>query len=133
MKRCSMSREIKTIADYVAAFDAGETIPAIRMSSYGPDYERVIQLLVVELLRDNQDKPAPAPEEWLAWGNNVYKAHSDAFGEIMLTQWVLAKELAFSFIDWGIEATFAYFGAPNLRFSKYWPEVVSTQDEDKDA
>lgn len=68
-----MALEVETATpkDIVAAWDTGESIWSIEMGGIGPGYEQAIQLLMVELLRDNADTPLPDPKSKQAdiWGD----------------------------------------------------------------
>ncbi len=47
-------------------WDAGETIWTIEMGGMGPGYEQAIQVLAIEIVRDNLDTPVPEkpPQDW---------------------------------------------------------------------
>lgn len=48
-----------TAAELVAAWDRGDSIWSIAMGGIGPGYEQAIQVLAVEIVRDNIGKPLP--------------------------------------------------------------------------
>lgn len=56
----------ETARELVSQWDSGETIWSIEMGGLGPGYEQAIQILAVEITRDNLDKqvPNPAPSDW---------------------------------------------------------------------
>ena len=59
-----------TARDVVEAWDKGESVWSIELGGLGPGYEQAIQVLIIELLRDNLDKDFPADDDeagWTAW------------------------------------------------------------------
>ena len=53
-------------------WDAGEIIWSIEMGGLGPGYEQAIQILAIEITRDNLDKPVPTTDaEWQTWGDST--------------------------------------------------------------
>ena len=61
-----MEKRFPTIASYVAAWDRNDVVPSIEMGGLGPGYEQCIQILFVEILRDECVKPIPTefPDDW---------------------------------------------------------------------
>lgn len=47
------------VADVLAKWDAGEAIWSVQLGGIGPGYEQTIQVLIMELLRDNLTRPLP--------------------------------------------------------------------------
>lgn len=56
--------------EQVRRWDAGETIWSIDMGGMGPGYEQAIQVLAVEITRDNFDK-IPTEAEWREFGDST--------------------------------------------------------------
>lgn len=56
----------ETAAELLRRWDAGEPIWSVELGGLGPGYEQAIQVLAVELVRDNLGKPLPekATREW---------------------------------------------------------------------
>lgn len=59
-----------TAAEQLADWDAGNIIWSIEMGGLGPGYEQAIQVLAVEILRDNIGKPLPV-DKFNDWGDST--------------------------------------------------------------
>jgi hypothetical protein len=68
-----LTTENVSISDVIAAWDKGESIWAVEMGGLGPGYEQAIQVLIVELLRDQVGKTLPKPKtpEAETWGDET--------------------------------------------------------------
>ena len=53
----------ETPQDLLSRWDAGDTVASIRMSTIGPSYEQVIQIITFEILRSLVARK-PADDEW---------------------------------------------------------------------
>lgn len=64
-------------ADLIENWDAGQPCWTVEMGGLGPGYEQVIQIAMVELVRDNLGKPLPEPEsdEADSWGDETLHKH----------------------------------------------------------
>jgi hypothetical protein len=58
----------KDAREQLRRWDAGETIWSIEMGGMGPGYEQAIQVLAIEIVRDNLDKPLPEGDAEREWG-----------------------------------------------------------------
>lgn len=97
-----------TITEVVQKWDAGEPIQAIEMGGLGPGYEQAIQILIVELLRDNDGKPLPDPEsdEAKTWGDDTVNRVNGWPGcGFSGAQVGAARGVAFRMLSQGYEAT----------------------------
>ncbi len=71
-------------------WDAGTSVYTISMGGLGPGYEQAIQILVMELLRDDQ----PHNDRLLAWGDVVISRIDKAMGGYTGAQVGAARNLA---------------------------------------
>ncbi len=92
-----------TAADVVRMWDAGETVFTVEMGGLGPGYEQAIQVLVIELLRDNAALPSPG--EVGTWGDATARKHSAALGGLSEAQVGAAKSLAYRILRDGYTLT----------------------------
>jgi hypothetical protein len=123
-----------TIADVLAAWDAGESIFSIEMGGLGPGYEQAIQVLIIELLRDHGAEPLPRDDD-SAWGDDTARRISEACLGFSGAQVGAAKTVAYRIIRDGYHATLESMRAHDsdrlIQISKAWPrtpEVVSASD-----
>lgn len=97
--------ESTTVQEALAAWDRGESIWSIEMGGLGPGYEQAIQVLAVEIMRDNLEKPLPEPEDDAAreWGYDTAKrlAHFGFSG----AQVGAARHIAFKMLNEGYGKT----------------------------
>lgn len=61
-----MNLAAKSAHEQLEKWDAGETIWSIEMGGLGPGYEQAIQILAIEIVRDEITKPLPDefPSDW---------------------------------------------------------------------
>jgi hypothetical protein len=57
----------KDAREQLRRWDAGEPIWTVEMGGIGPGYEQAIQVLAIEIVRDNLDQPLPADGDEAAW------------------------------------------------------------------
>ena len=58
----------KDVREQLRRWDAGESIRTVEMGGgIGPGYEQAIQVLAIEIVRDNLDKPLPPDGDKAAW------------------------------------------------------------------
>lgn len=60
-----------TAAEQLRRWDAGETIWTIEMGGLGPGYEQAIQVLAIEIVRDNLNRPLPEENSWNTWADST--------------------------------------------------------------
>jgi hypothetical protein len=114
-------------------WDSGETIWTIEMGGLGPGYEQAIQVLAVEILRDNIDSPLPTNEDFREWGNSTitridYELPDGSWscGGYSGAQVGAAKQVAFRWLRDGT-AKF-HESVPDdrrIQISKFWPKAPS--------
>ena len=92
-------------------WDAGELIWTIEMGGMGPGYEQAIQVLAIEIVRDEIDKPLPT-KDLREWGDATvsridYKLPDGSYscGGFSGAQVGAAKQLAFHWLRDGVAAT----------------------------
>ncbi len=99
-----------TAAEQLRRWDAGETIWSCEMGGLGPGYEQAIQILAMEIVRDNLDKPLPAygSKEIEEWGYSTAERidqkqpdGSYSCGGFSGAQVGAARNLAFKWIEYG--------------------------------
>ena len=113
-------------------WDAGDTIWSIEMGGLGPGYEQSIQILAIEIIRDNLDKPLPTESSWSVWADDtiarVDKKLPDgtySCGGFSGAQVGAAKNLAFRWLKEGPAKLLQQ--VPNerrIQVSNFWPRVA---------
>ena len=100
-----------TAREYVQRWDRGESNFTLEMGGLGPGYEQAIQMLVVELCRDNLDRPLPAmdgdDDAWYDWGAATVTRIDASVGGFSGAQVGAAKSLAVRYLSDGPRAFFA--------------------------
>ena len=122
----SWSGPAKTAKEQVAAWDAGESIWSIEMGGLGPGYEQAIQILAVEIVRDEIDNPLPE-YVWNGWGDSTV-TRIDAnreCGGFSGAQVGAAKHLAYHWIKTGPAALFKSCKDTDrhIQVSRFWPKA----------
>lgn len=112
-------------------WDEGRSIWSIEMGGLGPGYEQAIQVLAIEIVRDNIDKPLPAETAYQdKWGDaTVTRIDKACFG-FSGAQVGAAKFLAYK---WMSEGPANIQEVPELKdrhiqVSKLWPRAEETED-----
>lgn len=123
-----------TCAEFVRAWDAGESVFTVEMGGLGPGYEQAIQVTVVAIVRDNLDTPLPdfeAMEEdarreaWWNWSDDTFKRIDDSLGGLSGAMAGAAKDLAYRFLRDGYGAAMETAPADRkIQVSKAWPREV---------
>lgn len=98
-----------TVEETVKAWDAGETVWTVEMGGLGPNYELVIQILVMELLRDGELPDPGNQAAWSKWGEKTIArcspyTHGFSGGQVMA-----AKNLAAQVLRHGWDSVFEQF------------------------
>ena len=114
-------------------WDAGDTIWSIEMGGLGPGYEQSIQILAIEIVRDNLDKPLPDEgSAWSRWGDEtvtrIDKKLPDgtySCGGFSGAQVGAAKNLAFHWLKEGpAKLLQGVSDDRHIQVSKFWPRVA---------
>jgi len=128
-------KENMTAKEAVEKWDRGESIWSVEMGGLGPGYEQAIQVLIVELLRDNLDKEFPADndkEGWHAWGaaydtwgDDTVHRIDESCGGFSGAQVGVAKNVALNILRKGYGKA---MNDPRIRdrriqISKFWPRA----------
>lgn len=128
--------DTRTAQEFVETWDRGDLVTTVELGGLGPGYEQAIQMLAVELVRDNLGKPLPAPEsaEADSWGDDTVRKHDEAAGGFSGAQVGAAKGLAYRILHHGWGATLDSMREHDLdriiTVSKHWPQAAeSTQPE----
>ena len=123
-----------TAREQVERWDAGQIIWTIEMGGLGPGYEQAIQVLAVEITRDNLDRPVPTAAEWRTFGDSTVERidvklpdGSYSCGGFSGAQVGAAKILALRWLRDGPAKTLASLPADQadrkIQASKTWPRV----------
>ena len=112
-------------------WDAGDLIWTIELGRLGPGYEQAIQVLAIEIVRDEIDKPLPVKGSLQEWGNATvtridYQLPDGTWscGGYSGAQVGAAKQLAYHWLRDGVAVTLE--GVPSDRHilcSKAWPHA----------
>lgn len=119
----------KDALDMLARWDARKSIFTVEMGGLGPGYEQAIQILVMELIRDEGSKPIPEDEKgWRNWGEATVHRLDKKCGGFSGAQVGAAKNLAARFIKVGPQETFkslkrAGQGDRMIQVSKNFPSL----------
>lgn len=97
----------KSALDMLTRWDAGRSVFTVEMGGLGPGYEQAIQILVMELIRNEGNKPIPEDEKgWRDWGIATIHRLNEICGDFSGAQVQAAKNLAARFIKFGPQETF---------------------------
>jgi hypothetical protein len=112
----------KDAREQLRRWDAGEGIWSIEMGGLGPGYEQCIQLLAIEITRDQIDKPLPTGT-FDTWGDEA--VHRLAHNGFSGAQVGAAKNLAYRWIKEGPAKCLE--SCPDkdrhIQVSKDWPKA----------
>lgn len=114
-------------------WDLGDSIWSVEMGGLGPGYEQAIQILAIEIVRDNIDKPLPEGE-FGDWGDATV-SRIDQFDEKTGTygcggfsgaQVGAAKNLAYHWLRDGPKKVHEdpMLKDRLIQVSKFWPRVA---------
>ncbi len=113
----------KTAEEQLRRWDSGESIWSIEMGGLGPGYEQAIQVLAVEILRDEIGKPLPG-EKAKEWAYSTVDRVNKDCGGFSGAQVGAARQLAFGWLRDGPAQVCA--SVPNdrhIQVSNFWPLV----------
>lgn len=97
-----MYDENTTCQQAVETWDKGDAIWSVEMGGMGPGYEQTIQVLIVELVRDNMDKPLPETDDaWSDWGDATIGRITQTCGGFSGAQVGAARSVAAKMIKMG--------------------------------
>jgi hypothetical protein len=82
-------------------WDSGDTVWSIEMGGLGPGYEQAIQVLAMEIIRDEIDNGIPEESKWRSWGDSTVTRINDSCGGFSGAQVGAAKQIAYRFIKEG--------------------------------
>jgi hypothetical protein len=120
-----------TIAQHVAAWDRGDSVQSIEMGGIGPGYEQAIQILIIELLRDNDGKELPKPGNTEGWGDDTVRRIDEQCLGFSGAQVGAAKNVAYRMLADGVFnviESMRLTDADRLLFvSKSWPRAEAVQ------
>ena len=119
----------ETAAEQLRKWDAGETIWSISMGGLGPGYEQAIQVLAIEIVRDNingyvqmcpDDSPMPKN-----WGDSTVRRVDRSLGGLSGAQAGAARKLAFEWLRVGPASVHANqeLNDRHIQVSNRWPKV----------
>jgi hypothetical protein len=111
-------------------WDAGDIIWTIEMGGLGPGYEQAIQILAIEIIRDEIDKPLPT-EHLEEWGHPTveridYRLPDGTWscGGFSGAQVGAARNLAYRWLRDGVAATLSTVPQDRrIQCSKTWPHA----------
>ncbi len=110
-------------------WDGGGVIWSIEMGGLGPGYEQSIQILAIEIVRDEIDKPLPRPppHDWAdATVGRVDVRQPDGSytcGGFSGAQVGVARALAWKWLTVGPAAVCAEFPDRKIQVSRFWPRA----------
>lgn len=80
-----------TTQEMLEAWDRGDIVWSMNMGGMGPGYDQAIQVLAVEIVRDNIDNP-PTKENWDEWGDDscsrIDKDHGFSGAQFGAAKWL---------------------------------------------
>lgn len=121
-----------TAAELLADWDAGKAVWSIEMGGIGPGYEQAIQVLVVELVRDELARLAAggrplAPKSAIprGWGEAAVARMDELAGGYSGAQVAAARTLAAAFVIHGPDRLVAEARAKDraILVSRFWPKA----------
>lgn len=110
-------------------WDEGRSIWSIEMGGLGPGYEQAIQVLAIEIVRDNIDKPLPDDDD-REWGNATASRCDKACGGFSGAQVGAARQLAYKWLTIGPAAIhdIPELKDRHIQVSKSWPHIAEIGD-----
>lgn len=108
-------------------WDGGGSIWSIEMGGLGPGYEQAIQVLAIEIVRDEIDKPLPQEEMWQTWGNATVRRLDESCHGFSGVQVGAAKQLAYKWLTIGPAAVLKQVREKDrhIQVSAFWPKAES--------
>ena len=113
-------------------WDGGGSIWSIEMGGLGPGYEQAIQILAIEIVRDELDKPLPVGDGFREWADATVRRvdarepdGSYACGGFSGGQVGAAKQLAYKWLTIGPAALQAIPEVQDrkIQVSAFWPRA----------
>ena len=135
----------KNAREQLRRWDAGDSIWSIEMGGLGPGYEQAIQVLAIEIVRDEIDKPLPTdnPQEWgdATVSRIDYQLPDGSYscGGFSGAQVGAAKQLAYHWLRDGPAKSLGEVPKDrHIQASKRWPHAPCPRghrmiDRDKDG
>lgn len=116
----------KTAEEQLRRWDEGSIIWSISMGGLGPSYEQAIQVLAIEIVRDELAKPVPE-EIPKNWGDGTINRIDEACGGLTGAQVGAAKVIAYQWLKLGPWAFLEKFDRERkIQVSNFWPHVPKT-------
>lgn len=120
----------ESAAEQLRRWDSGDAIWSIEMGGIGPGYEQAIQVLAIEIVRDNLGKGLPNPED-REWGMDTVRrldakgADGKHFcGGFSGAQVGAARNLAFRWLERGPAALHEEVEQDRrIQVSNFWPRA----------
>ena len=110
-------------AEQLRRWDAGDSIWSIEVGGIGPGYEQAIQLLAIEIVRDELGKLL-ADKPPSKWGDRTVARVNAACGGFSGHQVGAAKSLAFQWLTIGPAALLKEVASERrIQVSSYWPLI----------
>ena len=127
-KRRGGSVTVITAEDQLRLWDKGETIWSIEMGGLGPRYEQALQILAIEIVRDNLGKPLPDPNiPNCEWGNSTVRRIDSPGNHLGFSgaQVSAARFLAYKWLSIGPTALMCEvaYRERHIQVSNIWPQV----------
>jgi hypothetical protein len=122
----------QTAAEHIANWDAGDVIWSVEMGGLGPGYEQALQVMAVEITRDNLGVTIPLdsePEEvrqewWGKFGEDTLERTNKSLGGLSGAQFGAAKQLAHCWLTIGPAETLKKAKDDrHIQVSRTWPRV----------
>jgi hypothetical protein len=109
-------------------WDGGGVIWSIEMGGLGPGYEQAIQLLAIEIVRDEIDR-TPATEPPRDWGDATVSRLNDSCGGFSGAQVGVAKFLAHKWLTIGPAALLNKIKERHrhIQVSRFWPHAPKVE------
>jgi hypothetical protein len=117
--------------EQLTSWDAGETIWSLEMGGLGPGYEQAIQVLAIEIVRDEIGKPLPdkPPKDWGDFTvSRIDRLENGRYscGGFSGAQVGAAKSLAYNWLKRGPKRTLELCNDKHrhIQVSNFWPHVA---------
>lgn len=129
------SIEATDTREHLRRWDAGSSIWSVEMGGIGPGYEQAIQVLAIEIIRDNIDKllPDPGDRDWAydTVSRVDYRREdgSYALGGLSGAQVGAARQIAYRMLkDGPAEALKNCPPDRKILVSKFWPKAEVSEE-----
>jgi hypothetical protein len=121
----------KDAVEQLARWDAGRPIWSVEMGGVGPGYEQAIQVLAIEIVRDELGKPLPPPSSPTnGWADATVKRVNDECGGFSGAQVGASKWLAYKWLSIGPAALqdVKEMADRHIQVSSFWPRAKKPED-----